>query len=72
MNAERPKFQGTAEKFAEFKRGWNEYHRIIKANSPGTNEGQKLHFSKRVWMKGLLFSKNEKLKPTRGLRLPNF
>ncbi len=44
MNTERPKFQGTAENYAEFKRGWNEYHRIIKANSPGTNEGQILHF----------------------------
>jgi hypothetical protein len=44
MNAERLKLQGTAENYAEFKRGWNEYHRIIKANSPGTNEGQIIHF----------------------------
>ncbi len=44
MNAERPKFKGTAENYAEIKRGWNEYHRIIEANSLGTNEGQILHF----------------------------
>jgi hypothetical protein len=44
MNLERPKIQRTAEIYAEFKQGWNKYHRIIMANSPGTNEGQVLHF----------------------------
>jgi hypothetical protein len=43
MNAERPKFQGTAENFSEFRRKWKEYHRLIKGNSPTTNEGQILH-----------------------------
>ncbi len=43
MNAERSKFQGTAENFSEFRRKWKEYHRLIKDNSPTTNEGQILH-----------------------------
>ncbi len=43
MNAERTKFQGTAENVSEFWRKWKEYHRLIKGNSPTTNEGHILH-----------------------------
>ncbi len=43
MNAERPKFQGTAENVSEFPRKCKEYHRLINGNSPTTNEGQILH-----------------------------
>ncbi len=43
MNAERPNFHETAENFSEFRRKWKEYHRLIKGNSPTTNEGQILH-----------------------------
>ncbi len=42
-NAERPKFQGTAENLSEFRRKWKEYHRLLRGNSPTTNEGQILH-----------------------------
>ena len=43
MNANKPKFQGTAENFSEFRRKWKEYYHLIKGNSPTTNESQILH-----------------------------
>jgi hypothetical protein len=46
MEASRPKFQGSAENFSEFRRQWREYHATLKSTFQGIGEGQMLQIFK--------------------------
>jgi hypothetical protein len=46
MEASRPKFQGSAEDFSEFKRQWREYNHTLKETFPCMGEGQYLQIFK--------------------------
>ncbi len=72
MNAERPNFQETAENFLEFRRKWKEYHRLIKGNSPTTNEGQILHLFQQCFDKAKALQLKREIQEKPHLTVANF
>ncbi len=46
MEASRPKFQGTAEHFSEFRRQWEEYQKLLKSTFPPIRETEILSIFK--------------------------
>ena len=72
MNAEKPKFQGTAANFSEFRRKWNEYYRLIKGNSPTTNDGQILHLFQQCLDEATALQLKQELEDNAGLTVSKF
>ena len=46
MEANKPKFQGTAEQFSEFRRQWGEYSKLMRSTFPSIGEQQILSIFK--------------------------